>query len=116
MLLSAGAKPYAFSFDPTKTALLLSQYTKTLALQGGIAGILITIASLVDFQRDFLEDGGFGEVQGGNLTAVQESVKPAAAVLKLARRAGLTVIHTREGHEPGLRDCPTCKVSPTSFI
>jgi nicotinamidase-related amidase len=44
------------------------------------------------------------------LTAVQESAKPAAAVLKLARQAGLTVIHTREGHEPGLRDCPTCKV------
>lgn len=69
---------------------------------------LITFS--VDFQRDFLEDGGFGEVQGGNLTAVQASVGPAAAVLKLARRAGMTVVHTREGHEPGLRDCPTCKV------
>lgn len=73
------------------------------------------IASLVDFQRDFLEEGGFGEVQGGNLAAVQESVKPAAAVLKLARKAGFTVVHTREGHEPGLRDCPTCKVGRKSF-
>jgi nicotinamidase-related amidase len=65
---------------------------------------------LVDFQRDFLESGGFGEIQGGDLTAVQASVGPAAAVLKLARRAGLTVVHTREGHDPGLQDCPTCKV------
>jgi nicotinamidase-related amidase len=73
------------------------------------------MASSVDFQRDFLEDGGFGQIQGGNLEAVQASVKPAATVLKLARRAGLTVVHTREGHEPGLRDCPTCKVSPSSL-
>lgn len=70
----------------------------------------MTSHHLVDFQRDFLEGGGFGEIQGGNLAAVQESVKPAAAILKLARKAGLTVVHTREGHEPGLRDCPTSKV------
>jgi hypothetical protein len=95
---------------------LYSVSPQTCSLSSGLGGVLIAIASLVDFQRDFLEDGGFGEVQGGNLTAVQESVKPAAAVLKLARRAGLTIIHTREGHEPGLRDCPTCKVSPTSFV
>jgi nicotinamidase-related amidase len=69
----------------------------------------------VDFQRDFLENGGFGEVQGGNLAAVQASVKPAAAVLELARRAGLTVVHTREGHEPDLRDCPTSKVGVKQF-
>jgi nicotinamidase-related amidase len=88
MILSADAKPYAFSFDPAKTALIL-----------------------IDFQRDFLENGGFGEIQGGKLTAVQAAVKPAAAMLKLARRAGLTVVHTREGHEPGLRDCPTSKLT-----
>ncbi|KIM37908.1 hypothetical protein M413DRAFT_448173 [Hebeloma cylindrosporum] len=88
MLLSADAKPYAFTFEPAKTALIL-----------------------VDFQRDFLENGGFGDLQGGNLAAVQASVGPAAAVLKLARRVGLTVVHTREGHEPGLRDCPTCKLT-----
>ena len=64
----------------------------------------------VDFQRDFIEEGGFGEVQGGSLAAVQDAVKPAAKILKLSRRAGLMVVHTREGHEPSLRDCPTCKV------
>lgn len=72
---------------------------------------MTSIASSVDFQRDFLEDGGFGEIQGGNLAAVQASIGPASAVLKLARRAGLTVVHTREGHDPTLRDCPTPKVS-----
>lgn len=77
--------------------------------------MIVTSRLLVDFQRDFMEDGGFGEIQGGNLAAVQASVKPAAAILKLARKAGLTVVHTREGHEPGLRDCPTCKVSCNAF-
>jgi len=74
-----------------------------------------SIASSVDFQRDFIETGGFGEIQGGDLTAVKASVGPAAAVLKFARRAGLMVVHTREGHEPSLRDCPTSKASPNSF-
>lgn len=33
MLLSADAKPYAFRFDPAKTALLLSQFaTRTLVI------------------------------------------------------------------------------------
>src|ERR1700722_6418481 len=76
---------------------------------------MTSISPPVDFQRDFLEDGGFGEIQGGDLTAVQAAVRPTAAILKLARRAGLRVVHTREGHEPGLRDCPTCKVRPKSF-
>lgn len=107
MILSAEARPYAFKFDPAKTALLLSQFTSMLAIQWIN---VIFIAILVDYQRDFIEDGGFGEIQGGNLAAVQASVGPAAAVLKLARKAGIMIVHTREGHEPGLRDCPTCKV------
>ncbi len=70
----------------------------------------------VDFQRDFIEPGGFGEIQGVRLDAVAKAVGPAAEVLKLARAAGLTVVHTREGHEPGLRDCPTCKVKTCPII
>ena len=76
---------------------------------------MTSIAYPVDFQRDFIESGGFGEIQGGDLTAVQASVKPAAAILQLARKAGLTIVHTREGHEPDLLDCPTPKVS-SKFI
>jgi hypothetical protein len=110
MILSAAAKPYAFSFDPAKTALLLSQLASMLPSHSNKEIVVTSIAFSVDFQRDFLEDGGFGEIQGGNLTAVQASIGPASAVLKLARRAGLTVVHTREGHDPTLRDCPTAKV------
>jgi Isochorismatase family len=66
--------------------------------------------STVDFQRDFIEEGGFGHLQGGDLSTVQAAVPIAVKVLRLARKAGLTVVHTREGHEPGLKDCPTPKV------
>jgi len=116
MILSANAKPYAFSFDPAKTALLLSSFTsRTCFFMTYVDTIMSLISLLVDFQRDFIEEGGFGEIQGGNLAAVQAAVKPAAALLRLARKAGLTVVHTREGHEPRLRDCPTCKVRLCSF-
>jgi nicotinamidase-related amidase len=70
----------------------------------------MTSRPLVDFTHDFVENGGFREIQGVDLAAIQASVKPAAAIPKLARKAGLTIVNTREGHEPGLRDCPTCKV------
>ena len=33
MILSADAKPYAFNFDPAKTALLLSQYAILLLIK-----------------------------------------------------------------------------------
>lgn len=63
-----------------------------------------------------MEPGGFGEVQGGNLEAVQASVGPASKILDLARKSGLTVIHTREGHVQDLRDCPSCKVCLLAII
>ena len=34
---------------------------------------------------------------------------PAEQVLKVARAAGLLVVHTREGHRPDLADCPPAK-------
>lgn len=62
-----------------------------------------------------MEPGGFGEVQGGNLAAVQASVGPASRILEAARRIGLTVVHTREGHIRDLSDCPSCKVPSSSL-
>ena len=61
-------------------------------------------------QRDFLLPGGFGEIQGGNLDAVQDSIAPTKKLLDLCRRAGLTIFHTREGHKPDLSDCPSSKL------
>jgi allophanate hydrolase len=86
-MLSFDAKPYAFSFPLEHTALLI-----------------------IDMQRDFLLTKGFGEIQGGNLEAVQASIAPTKKLLEACRSAGLTVFHTREGHKPDLSDCPSSKL------
>jgi Asp-tRNA(Asn)/Glu-tRNA(Gln) amidotransferase A subunit family amidase/nicotinamidase-related amidase len=86
-LLSFDAKPYAFTFPPEHTALLV-----------------------IDMQRDFLLAKGFGDIQGGNLEAVQASIAPTKRLLEACRAAGLTIFHTREGHQSDLSDCPSSKL------
>lgn len=81
------AQPYAYSFPRSRTALLV-----------------------IDMQRDFLLADGFGDIQGGNLSAVQASVEPTRRLLEACRAAGLAVFHTREGHLPDLSDCPSSKL------
>ena len=85
--LTFEAKPYAFTFPPRHTALLV-----------------------IDMQRDFLCHGGFGEIQGGNLEAVDASIAPTKQLLDSCRRAGIPIVHTREGHLPDLSDCPSSKL------
>ncbi|KAH7908588.1 amidase signature domain-containing protein [Hygrophoropsis aurantiaca] len=81
------AKPYAYSFPPRHTALVI-----------------------IDMQRDFLLPTGFGEIQGGDLKAVNECISPTKALLDLFRSVGMQVLHTREGHVPDLSDCPSSKL------
>jgi allophanate hydrolase len=85
--LTFNAKPYPFTFPVRQTALLV-----------------------IDMQRDFICAGGFGEIQGGNLEAVQASIRPTKALLEACRAAGLIIFHTREGHVPDLADCPSSKL------
>lgn len=84
--LSVEAEPYEFTFEPPRTALLV-----------------------IDMQRDFVEPGGFGEMLGNDITLLRRAVEPTRRVLDAFRRAGLRVIHTREGHRPDLTDCPPSK-------
>ena len=80
------AEPYEYEFHPESTALLM-----------------------IDFQRDFVDPGGFGEALGNDVSLLRRAVPPAERVLEAARRRGLLVIHTREGHRPDLTDCPPAK-------
>jgi biuret amidohydrolase len=83
---SVAARPYAFRFDPSHTAVLL-----------------------IDMQRDFLEPGGFGAMLGNDVAPLRRIVPACVQLLALARRHGLKIVHTQEAHDPLLADCPPSK-------
>jgi len=82
------AAPTPFSLVPGQTALIV-----------------------IDMQRDFLLPGGCGESLGNDVDQLLKVVPPLAALIAAARAAGIMVIHTREGHEPDLSDCPPAKLN-----
>ena len=70
-----------------------------------------TALIVIDMQRDFLLPGGFGESLGNDVAQLLKVVPPLADLIAAARSAGVMVIHTREGHEPDLSDCPPAKLN-----
>lgn len=80
------AEPYGFALDPVRTALVI-----------------------IDMQRDFLEPGGFGDALGNDVSLLRSAIAPLQAVLAAARRAGMMIVHTREGHRPDLADLAPAK-------
>ncbi|KAK6004835.1 hypothetical protein QM012_007614 [Aureobasidium pullulans] len=89
MMELPSARPYAFKFRPESTALVI-----------------------IDMQRDFLDPGGYGAIQCGNndiFEGVRKIVPQTRAVLDAARKMGVHVVHTREGHRPDLSDLPASK-------
>ena len=63
-----------------------------------------TAVLFIDLQRDFLEPGGFGAALGNDVSLLQACLPPCAALLAQARRLGMLVVHTREGHRADLQD------------
>ena len=84
--LCVTAQPYDYPFESAHTALIV-----------------------IDMQRDFIEPGGFGEALGNDVSQLLSVVPVVSALLNLARRAGMTIIHTRESHQADLSDCPPAK-------
>ncbi|MFS8800022.1 cysteine hydrolase family protein [Synechococcus sp. R60.3] len=64
---------------------------------------------IIDMQRDFLDPGGFGEMLGNDVTQLGSIVPTLEELLDFCRQKGLTIIHTLEGHQPDLSDCPPSK-------
>jgi len=85
--LNIDAEPGQIAIDPARTAIVM-----------------------IDMQRDFLEPGGFGETLGNDVSLLTKAVKPAKALLGWARKLGMLIVHTREGHRPDMADAPPAKV------
>ena len=65
---------------------------------------------VIDMQRDFVEEGGFGASLGNDVRPLQAIVPTVRRLIDGFRAAGLPVIHTRECHRPDLADCPPTKL------
>jgi biuret amidohydrolase len=70
-----------------------------------------TALVIIDMQRDFLEVGGFGDALGNDVTQLRGIVPNIKQLLDLFRNKNLTVIHTIEGHQSDLSDCPISKLN-----
>ncbi|KAK9446660.1 Isochorismatase-like protein [Limtongia smithiae] len=71
-----------------------------------------TALVIIDMQRDFVLEQGYGAVQCPSaevFAQVAGLISPCLAALRAARKLGMTVVHTREGHPPDLSDCPPTK-------
>lgn len=85
-MIRLDARPFAYEFEPARTALVV-----------------------IDMQRDFVEPGGFGAALGNDVEPVAAIIPTVRKLLDGARAAGLTIVHTRECHLPDLSDCPPAK-------
>ncbi|CAK9016222.1 Ureidoacrylate amidohydrolase RutB [Durusdinium trenchii] len=66
----------------------------------------------IDFQKDFLDVGGFGHALGNDVTKLADECLPGAGkLLDAARKLPLAaIIHTKEAHREDLADCCEMKL------
>ena len=85
--LKVPGDPYTFEFPLERTALMV-----------------------IDMQADFCTEHGYCAKMGYDVSPMQRCIPRIQALLREARRVGLWVVHTREGHRADLADCPANKL------
>ena len=69
-----------------------------------------TALLVIDMQRDFLLPEGYAAQAGLDIAPLVATIRPIEKLLAVVRKAGLLIVHTREGHVPDLSDCPPYKL------
>jgi len=64
----------------------------------------------IDMQTDFCGEDGYVDAMGYDLSKTRRAVEPIADVLDTVRGTDVSVVHTREGHQPDLADAPFNKL------
>ncbi len=70
----------------------------------GDLGVENTALLVIDMQVDFCAPGGWVDQLGESIDNTRRPIAVIARLLAAARRAGVTIVHTREGHRPDLGD------------
>ncbi|MBT9385928.1 cysteine hydrolase [Pseudooceanicola sp. CBS1P-1] len=68
-----------------------------------------TALLVIGMQRDYLCAGGWLDCAGHDIAPLAALSAPLGSTLSALRRAGLAVLHLREGHRPDLNDLPETK-------
>lgn len=68
-----------------------------------------TALIVIDMQRDFCAAGGYADRAGLDISRLRAPIPAIQRLLDGARRGGLAVFHTREGHRADLADLPESK-------
>ena len=64
---------------------------------------------VIDMQRDFCAPGGYADQAGLDIACLRGPIEPIRQLLTAARRCGLFIVHTREGHRTDLSDLTDTK-------